>query len=148
MILSPSAWPTLAIQGYICHKPENHNLNSHNDDSLKTIVWERLCLYERGGGGGTVASVCKRTKPTESYPHSTTKLVKNFSDRGCHVVSVTNPYGCILGFLDRSHYHFFQVAPQLYLRGWVDPVPDPLLFFKCPGIEPGTSVSVARNSDH
>jgi hypothetical protein len=24
---------------------------------------------------------------------------------------------------------FYQVAPQLYSRGWVDPVPDPLLFF-------------------
>jgi hypothetical protein len=25
---------------------------------------------------------------------------------------------------------FFQVAPQLYSRGWVDPVPDPLLLRK------------------
>jgi hypothetical protein len=32
-------------------------------------------------------------------------------------VSVTNPYGRILGFLDRSRYYFFQVAPQLYSRG-------------------------------
>jgi hypothetical protein len=30
-------------------------------------------------------------------------------------------------FLDRSRYFFFQLAPQLYSRGWVDPVPDPLL---------------------
>jgi hypothetical protein len=29
------------------------------------------------------------------------KLVANFEDRGCHVVSVTDPYGRILGFLDR-----------------------------------------------
>jgi hypothetical protein len=27
-----------------------------------------------------------------------------FADRGCHVVSVMDPYGRILGFLDRSHY--------------------------------------------
>jgi hypothetical protein len=27
-----------------------------------------------------------------------------FSDRGCHVVGVTDPYGRILGFLDRSRY--------------------------------------------
>jgi hypothetical protein len=40
---------------------------------------------------------------------------------------------------------FYQVAPQLYSRGWVDPVPDPLLFsfffftenLVVPGIEPG-----------
>jgi hypothetical protein len=28
------------------------------------------------------------------------KLVPTFADRGCHVVSVTDPYGRILGFLD------------------------------------------------
>jgi hypothetical protein len=27
-----------------------------------------------------------------------------FADRGCHLVSVTDPYGRILGFLDRSRY--------------------------------------------
>jgi CBS-domain-containing membrane protein len=27
-----------------------------------------------------------------------------FADRGCHVVSVTDPYGRMLGFLDRSRY--------------------------------------------
>jgi hypothetical protein len=48
----------------------------------------------------------------------------------CRVVSVTDPYGRILGFLDRSRYFFFQVAPQLYSRGWVDPIPDPLLLRK------------------
>jgi hypothetical protein len=46
------------------------------------------------------------------------------------LVSVTNPYGSILGFLDRSCYFSFQVAPQLYSRGWVDSVPDPLLLWK------------------
>jgi hypothetical protein len=27
-----------------------------------------------------------------------------FADKGCHVVSVTDPYARILGFLDRSRY--------------------------------------------
>jgi hypothetical protein len=31
-----------------------------------------------------------------------------------HVVSVTDPYGRVLGFLDRNRYYFFQVAPQLF----------------------------------
>jgi hypothetical protein len=57
------------------------------------------------------------------------KLVPTFVNRGCRVVSVTVPYIRILGFLDRSRYVFFQVAPQLYSRGWVDPVPDPLLIY-------------------
>jgi hypothetical protein len=34
------------------------------------------------------------------------------------VVSFTIPFGCILGFLDRSRYFFFQVAPQLYEAEW------------------------------
>jgi hypothetical protein len=38
------------------------------------------------------------------------KLVPNFADGWCHVVSVTDPYDPILGFLDRSRYFFFQVA--------------------------------------
>jgi hypothetical protein len=49
------------------------------------------------------------------------------------VISVTDPYGRILGFL-----LFFQAAPQLYSRGRVDPVPDQLLcFMVVAGIEPG-----------
>jgi hypothetical protein len=35
-----------------------------------------------------------------------------------------------LSFLDQSRYFFFQVAPHLSSRGWVDPVPDPLLLRK------------------
>jgi hypothetical protein len=53
-----------------------------------------------------------------------------FADRGCRVVSVTDPHGRIIGFLDRSRYYFFQVAPQLYSRGSVNLVPDPLLLRK------------------
>jgi hypothetical protein len=34
-----------------------------------------------------------------------------------------------LGFLDRSRY-FIEIAPQLSSRGWVGPVPDPLLLRK------------------
>jgi hypothetical protein len=32
------------------------------------------------------------------------KRLPTFADRGCHVVSVTDPYGRILDFLDRSRY--------------------------------------------
>jgi hypothetical protein len=78
------------------------------------------------------------------------KLVPNFANRVCRVVSVTNPHGRILVFPDRSRYFPFQAAPQLYSRGWVDPVPDPLLLRKSgiAGNRTQTSASVARNSDH
>jgi hypothetical protein len=32
------------------------------------------------------------------------KWLPTFADKGCHVVSVTDPYGRILGFVDRSRY--------------------------------------------
>jgi hypothetical protein len=76
------------------------------------------------------------------------KLVPTFADRGCHVVSVTDSYGRIVCFLDRSRYFCYQAPPQLYSRGWVDSVPDPLLLGKSgsAGNRNMTSGYVARNS--
>jgi hypothetical protein len=34
------------------------------------------------------------------------KLVTTLADRGCRVISATDPYGSILGFLDQSRYFF------------------------------------------
>jgi hypothetical protein len=114
-------------------------------------------------------SKCGRTKKTRNFKEKETqwpesaselyrpsnrrlwsKLVPTFADRGCHLVSMTDPYSRILRFLDRSCHFFFQVAPQLHSRGWVDPVPDPLLLRKSgnPGNRTRTSGSVAKNSDH
>jgi hypothetical protein len=77
-------------------------------------------------------------------------LVPTFADRGWHVVNVTDPYGSVLGFLTRSRYIFFQVTPQLYSRGCVDPVPCPLLLRISGSAEnrTGTSGSVSKNSGH
>jgi hypothetical protein len=69
------------------------------------------------------------TVPTERPP-LVGELVSTFADRECYVVSATDPPVVSLGFLDRSRYYFFQVAPQLSSRGWADPVPDPLLLRK------------------
>jgi hypothetical protein len=58
------------------------------------------------------------------------------------MVSATDSYGRILGFLDRCRYFFVEVAPQLYSGGSVDPVPDQLLLRKSgsKGIEPGSLI--------
>jgi hypothetical protein len=77
----------------------------------------------------------------QSDRRSSAKLVPTFADRRCHVVRVTDPYGRILGFLDRSCYFFFLVAPQLYSRGWVDPVPELLLLRKSGSAGNGTRTS-------
>jgi hypothetical protein len=61
-----------------------------------------------------------------------------------------DPYCRNLGFLDRIRYSFFLAAPELYSRGWVDPVPDPLLLRISDSVGNRTraSGSVARNCDH
>jgi hypothetical protein len=66
----------------------------------------------------SVALVHERATPTERPP-LVGEVSANFADRGCRVVSVTDPYGRILGFLDRSRYYFFLVAPYLCSRGGV-----------------------------
>jgi hypothetical protein len=47
-------------------------------------------------------SKCELYRPSDR--RLSAKLVPIFADRGCHVVSVTDPHGRILGFLNRSRY--------------------------------------------
>jgi hypothetical protein len=93
----------------------------------------------------SVALVHERTIPTELPPFFG-EVSANFYGvlRGQRNRSL-RPYS---RFLDRNRYYFFQVAPQLYSRGWVDPVPDPLLLRKSgsAGNSTRTSGSVAGNS--
>jgi hypothetical protein len=60
----------------------------------------------------TIYKLKKLNSSSELYRPSSrpfsAKLIPTFSVRGCHVVSVTDPYGRILVFLDRSRYFPFQ----------------------------------------
>jgi hypothetical protein len=64
---------------------------------------------------------------------------------------MTDPYGSVSGFLDRSRYYFFQVAPRLhtYEAKWT---PFQTHYFSenlvAPGIETRASGFAARNSGH
>jgi hypothetical protein len=75
-----------------------------------------------------MAWVCKETIPTKRLP-----LVSEVSANFLRIVSRDQcnrsplPYSRFLG---RRNYYFFQAAPQVYLRGRVDPIPDPLLLRK------------------
>jgi hypothetical protein len=51
--------------------------------------------------------VRERTISTERPPLFG-EVVANFCGWRCHVVSVTDPYGRILDFLDRSRYFFIK----------------------------------------
>jgi hypothetical protein len=73
-----------------------------------------------------VVLVYEQTILTERPPF-VGKVSAKFVHTECSVVSAMNPRGRILGFLDRSRYFFFQVTPQLYSWGWVDPITGPLL---------------------
>jgi hypothetical protein len=144
---SKRAWLLKIRSGYLVLKQTECNNFNQRLYALNSVAWVR-----------------ERTIPTERPPLDG-EINAIFADRGCHVVRVTDPYGRILGCLHRSRYFFFQVAPQLYSRGFVDPVSDPLLLRKSSsagirirasgsvesssaGIRTRTSGSVARNSDH
>jgi hypothetical protein len=95
----------------------------------------------------SAAWVRECTVPKERQPRSYCQL---FADKGCRVVSATDSYGHILGLLDRSLYFSFKVSSHLYWRGWVNPIPDPLLVRKSDstGNRTQTYGSVAGSSDH
>jgi hypothetical protein len=59
----------------------------------------------------------ERNIPTERLQLVGEISANIYGDIECHFVSVKDPYGRVLEFLDRSRYFFFQVAPQLYSRG-------------------------------
>jgi hypothetical protein len=50
------------------------------------------------------------------------KLVPFSADRGASCSQRGGSPTAVISVIDRSRYLFFQVAPQLYSRGWVDPV--------------------------
>jgi hypothetical protein len=62
-----------------------------------------------------------------------------FADRGCHVVSVTNPYGLILGFLDRSSYFSIKLLLSCTHEAEWTTFQTHYFFLVVPGIEPGPS---------
>jgi hypothetical protein len=106
--------------------------------------------YYGGGEQQQQQQRCGLSPRANYMDRATANCSPAFADRGCHVVSVTVPYGRILGFLDRSRYFFFQLAPQLCLRCWVDPFPDPLLLRKSGSARNRTLTCgyLVRNSDH
>jgi hypothetical protein len=77
-----------------------------------------------------VALVGERTMPAERPPFVGKVVPTYLRIEGVAWSAQRIPTVINLGFLDRSRYFFFQVAPQLSSRGWVDPVPDPLLLRK------------------
>jgi hypothetical protein len=84
-------------------------------ERLRGTVTQKLKTIQKSAvklrGFGPLANYAYRGPPLVG------EVVPTFADRGCRVVSATDPPVVSLGFLDRSHYYFFQVAPQLSSRG-------------------------------
>jgi hypothetical protein len=76
------------------------------------------------------------------------KLVPTFVDRGWHVASVTDPYGRILGFLDRSRYFSFKSLLSCTHEAEWTPFQTHYFFSGSARNWTRASGSVAKNSGH
>jgi hypothetical protein len=115
--------------------------------STKTVPWSDVAVMYRTAGIDRDIPKCtqsryrrlkKKTKlhglsPRANYTDRATAACRRSDcqllriEGGCHVVSVTDPYDRILGFLDRSRY--YQVAPQFVLTRLSAPRSSPTNFF-------------------
>jgi hypothetical protein len=95
---------------------------SHSTAARKRCVkYRKTEVFLTNNNNNSVASVRERTILTEKPPFvdevSANFCVESWSARRIPTA--------VISVLDRSRYFFFHVAPQLYSRGWVDPVPNP-----------------------
>jgi hypothetical protein len=91
--------------------------------------------------------VREQTIPTERQPLCQRSDCQLFADRGVprgQRDGSLRPYSV---FSRHEPLLFNQIAPQLFSRGWVDPVPDPLHFSGSAGNRNRAFGSVAKNSD-
>jgi hypothetical protein len=65
-----------------------------------------------------MASGRKRTITTERPPLVSEVSANSFVDTECHVVSGTNPYGCILGFLEQCYIYGMKIKMRIYYSGF------------------------------
>jgi hypothetical protein len=65
------------------------------------------------------------------------KRLPTFADKGCHVISVTDPYGRNLDFLDRSRYFSIKYLFRCTHEAEWTSFQTHYFFFVVPGIEPG-----------
>jgi hypothetical protein len=94
---------------------DNHLKDGHIAELTGEITGEHIALLAwRDRKNNTTQKTKHRgLSPQANYIYRA-PLVGEVSANFCRVVSETDPYGRILGFLDLNRHVFFQVAPQLY----------------------------------
>jgi hypothetical protein len=74
----------------------------------KALLFVLIAAYVLGGvqiaGKKNLHGLSPRANYTDRATVACRRSECQLADRGCHVVTVTDPYGRILGFLDRSRY--------------------------------------------
>jgi hypothetical protein len=76
--------------------------NDYDGSLLKTFSCSGVCREKKPPWP---ESASKLYRPSDR--RLSAKLVPTFVDRGCHVVSVTDPYSHILSFLEQGCYFFY-----------------------------------------
>jgi hypothetical protein len=97
--LPPFPWPVLISE--LLHAPSELYLDLHGGSTCQMAQLRRTSIITNKQQIPWSESASEPYRPSDSL---SAKLVPTFVDRGCHMVSVTDPYGRILGFLDRSRY--------------------------------------------
>jgi hypothetical protein len=99
--------------------------------SLVITAWRGPPVADGGDGLQIWSSVVLSPLANRSSDRRrSAKLVPTIADRGCHVVSATSPSDRNFDFLDLEPLLFLPSSSSNCSRGWVDPVPDPLLLRK------------------
>jgi hypothetical protein len=150
--LSAAPWPDLA-----------HMLDSAAHISACGVahcMWIN-CTYLKQHGEGLWRCNCNKQtnklhglSPRANYTDRATAACQRsdcqlFADRGRHVISMTDPFGRILGFLDRSRY--FSIKQLLSCTHEAEWTPFQTHYFFSSGSAGNwtrASGSVAKNSDH
>jgi hypothetical protein len=109
-----SLWRVFPIDGFPGFASSPMGSNPGRRD--RKPVTNRL-LYGTTLKKNSVASVCKRTIPTERPPLVSEVSANFLADRGCHMVSVTNPYGRRSQWPRGLRHELSSPAPTL--RSWV-----------------------------
>jgi hypothetical protein len=97
---------------FVKHAHELQEFEGHtNTESLPQPEWHLAlcnCFVPVKTNKQTNKQIPWSESASELYRPSdrrfSAKWLPTFADKGCHVVNVMDPYGRILGFLDRSRY--------------------------------------------
>jgi hypothetical protein len=85
------SWSSAVVFNHICSRTPRCNFSS-------TLYPQKMVVYNSSYKTPWPEPASQLYQPSDC--RLSAKLVPTFADRGYHVVSVTDPYGHILGFLD------------------------------------------------